>query len=122
MKNSYIFVWIHQICKVQAVNDGPLILDLEIVILEVVRDILSHARAIKIEQQESTIIVKICNIKGNHESQEVWNVAILMRNLSRRIRNTRHSQSIRILHNNGVHYRLLLELTSEIHVLAFTKL
>jgi hypothetical protein len=34
---------------VQAVDDGPLILDLEIVILEIAKDILSHARAIRIE-------------------------------------------------------------------------
>jgi hypothetical protein len=43
MKNTHVFVWIHQICKVQAVDDGPLILDLEIVILEVAKDISSHA-------------------------------------------------------------------------------
>jgi hypothetical protein len=28
MKNTYILIWIHQVCKVQAVDDGPLILDL----------------------------------------------------------------------------------------------
>ena len=122
MKNSYIFVWIHQICKVQAVNDGPLILDFEIIILEVVRDFLFHVRAIRIEQEESTIVVKICSNKGNHESQEVWNVAIPMKDLSRWIKNTRHLQSIRILYDNEVYYRLLLELTSEIQYLAFIKL
>jgi hypothetical protein len=42
MHNTYIFAWIHQICKMQAIDDGPLILDLEIVILKVAKDILSH--------------------------------------------------------------------------------
>jgi hypothetical protein len=42
MKNTYIFVWIHQIFKVQAIDDGPFILDLEIVILEIAKDFLSH--------------------------------------------------------------------------------
>jgi hypothetical protein len=42
MKNTHVFVWIHQICKVQAVDDGPLILDLEIVILEVATNFFFH--------------------------------------------------------------------------------
>jgi hypothetical protein len=50
MKNTYIFVWIHQIFKVQAIDDGPFILDLEIVILEIAKDFLSHVWAISIEK------------------------------------------------------------------------
>jgi hypothetical protein len=42
MKNTYVFVWIHQICKVRVVDDGPFMFDFEIVIFEVAKDFISH--------------------------------------------------------------------------------
>jgi hypothetical protein len=42
MKNTYFFVWIHQICKVQIVDDGPFIFNFEIVIFEVAKDLYFH--------------------------------------------------------------------------------
>jgi hypothetical protein len=42
MKNTYVFVWIYQICKVQAIDDGSFVFDFGIIIFEVARDFFSH--------------------------------------------------------------------------------
>jgi hypothetical protein len=67
---SYILGRIERICKVEAINDCPLLLDFEIVVLEISRYLFLHSCAVRIKQKECAIVVEVLYRKGHHDLEK----------------------------------------------------
>jgi hypothetical protein len=60
---SYILGRIERICKVEAINDCPLLLDFEIVVLEISRYLFLHSCAVRINKRNAPSSWRYCTVK-----------------------------------------------------------
>ena len=78
---SYILGRIERICKVEAINDYPLLLDFEIIVLEISIYLYLHSCIVKIKQKECAIIMEVLYRKGHHDLEKFQMECVLGGNL-----------------------------------------
>jgi hypothetical protein len=66
---------------VEGIDDCPLLLDFEIVVLEVSRYLLLHSYVVWIKQEERAIVVEVLYREGHHDLEKFWMKCIPSGNL-----------------------------------------
>ena len=110
---THLLRGMHRVSEVERINDGPFLLHLQVVVVEKTQNFLLDLHVVRIEKEESTVVVKIALTEANREFDKVLNLLIPIWNLSWEFRNSWDRQTIWILCNNEVHRRLLLHLARE---------
>jgi hypothetical protein len=85
---------------VEAVNDCPLLLDFEMVILKISRYLFLHNCAVWIEQKKCVVIVKVLYHEGHHDLEKFRMESIPSGNFRRRVRQTRNMKTIWVFGNH----------------------
>jgi hypothetical protein len=72
---------IHRVSEVERIDDSPFLLDLEVVVVEIARDLLLELHAVRIKEEQCSVVVKVALTKTNGELDEVLNLLIPTWNL-----------------------------------------
>jgi hypothetical protein len=107
---------------VEGIDDCPLLLDFEVVVLEVSTYLIFHSYAVWIKQDERTVVVEVLYREGHHDLEKFWMECIPSGNLRRRIRQTWNWKTIWEFGNYQVHYCTFLHNALEIEFTAITSL
>jgi len=95
------------VSEVERIDDGPFLLDLQVVVVEEAQDLLLDLHTVRIKKERCTAVVKVGLTKDNGELDEVMKLFIPSWNLIRGFGNTWDRQAIGILSNNEVDCSLL---------------
>jgi hypothetical protein len=79
---------IERICEVEGIDDCPLLLDFEIVVLEVSRYLLLHSYVVWIKQEKRAVVVEVLYREGHHDLEKFWMECVPNGNLRRRVEQT----------------------------------
>jgi hypothetical protein len=69
---SYILGLVQRICKVEAINDCPLLLDFEVIVPKILRYLFLHNCAVWIKEKKCAIVVKVLYSEGHHDLEKFW--------------------------------------------------
>ena len=69
---SYILGLVQRICKVEAIDDCPFLLDFEVIVPKIPRYLFLHNCVVWIKEKECTIIVKVLYNEGHHDLDKFW--------------------------------------------------
>ena len=98
---------VHRVSEVERIEDGPFLLDLQIVVVEKAQDLLLDLHNVRNKQEQCPVVVKVALTEANSELDKVLNLLIPSWNFRWEFRNTQDRLTIGILCNNEVHRNLL---------------